>query len=213
MMQLIRSRQPKRPLPWWQKRALTISIVVLGLLAILITINFTIIKYERHLATGNTLLLELAPVDPRGFMQGDYMALSYALETEIFAALTAESRILQPASSDWQPDLQLYKPSEGYVIVKVDEHNVGHFLRLADDINQAQLAVDERAIYYRIRNNSVLLATNAFFFQEGQSQAFEAAEYGLFRVNAQGEPLLTELVDGKFKVIEGKSNKAAAVSD
>lgn len=58
------------------------------------------------------------------------------------------------------------------------------------------------AIHYRVRNNTMKLATNAFFFQEGHAEAFEAAEYGLFRVNDNGEPLLTDMVNSEFKVID-----------
>lgn len=70
-----------------------------------------------------------------------------------------------------------------------------------DDLNS--LAVNELAIHYRIRNGSVQVATNAFFFQEGHAKSFEAAQYGLFRVNAKGEPLLTEMVNDKFQIIKG----------
>ncbi|TXD96780.1 GDYXXLXY domain-containing protein [Psychrobacter frigidicola] len=214
-------------IPWWQKRKLTIVIVLLGLVAILILINMSIVKYEQHLATGNTVLLELAPVDPRGFMQGDYMALSYALEREIFDALQPEyDKFVQRADTlasenkvikaeAFETEFRTYKPSDGYVIVRVDSNNVGHFVRLADKIerdNRNKLAANELPIYYRIRNSSVQLATNAFFFQEGHAESFETAKYGLFRVNEQGEPLLTEMVDEKFKVIEGTSNQGEEAS-
>ena len=70
-------------LAWWQKRAVTINIAVLGLVGILTFISMNVMKYETHLASGDAVLLQLAPVDPRGFMQGDYMTLSYALERDV----------------------------------------------------------------------------------------------------------------------------------
>ena len=218
MTQPIRSRQRKATLPWWQKRTVTISIAILGLLLIIIVMTINVAKYETHLATGDTVLLELAPVDPRGFMQGDYMALSYTIERDIFDALRPQYESLQPPApaldselegselqeselDESRSDFSIYDPMQGYVIVAVDEHNVGHFVRLADGNNQHDLAANERSIHYRIRRGSVQLATNAFFFQEGQAKAFEAAEYGLFRVNDKGEPLLTDMVDKNYKVI------------
>ena len=42
--------------------------------------NVAIYRNERLLASGETLYLELAPVDPRSLMQGDYMRLRYAVE-------------------------------------------------------------------------------------------------------------------------------------
>ena len=179
-----------------QKPAVTIVIALLGLALVLVVMTMNIAKYEAHLATGDTVLLALAPVDPRGFMQGDYMTLSYALERDVFAALNRD-----PGS---------YPTNEqGYVIVALDKHNVGQFLRLAANNQPDNLATDEMAIYYRIRNGTMQLATNAFFFQEGHGEAFEAAQYGLFRVNDKGEPLLTEMVDSNFQIIKGKAESAA----
>ena len=183
---------------WLQKPAVTIIIAILGLALVLVVMTRNIIKYENHLATGDTVLLALAPIDPRGFMQGDYMTLSYALERDVFAALNKD-----PGS---------YPINEqGYVIVALDQHNVGQLVRLA--ANQSKnLASNEIAIYYRIRNGVMQLATNAFFFQEGHGEAFEAAEYGLFRINDKGEPLLTNLVDDNFKVISPKQAHAEQIT-
>lgn len=183
---------------WLQKPAVTIIIAILGLALVLVVMTRNIIKYENHLATGDTVLLALAPVDPRGFMQGDYMTLSYALERDVFAALNKD-----PGSYPTN--------EEGYVIVALDQHNVGQLVRLA--ANQSKnLASNEIAIYYRIRNGVMQLATNAFFFQEGHGEAFEAAEYGLFRINDKGEPLLTNLVDDNFKVISPKQAHAEQIT-
>ncbi len=184
---------------WWQKRAVTIGVAILGLLLVIIIMTVNVAKYETHLATGETVLLALAPVDPRGFMQGDYMTLSYALEQQVldtlYDRLPEEDHRLETA--------------EGYVIVRLDKHNVGRFMRLSDSNAKDNLSANERAIFYRIRNGSMKLATNAFFFQEGHAQSFEAAEYGLFRVNDKGEPLLTNMVDEKFEVIKGVNNEGS----
>ena len=177
---------------WLQKPAVTIIIALLGLALVLVVMTMNIAKYEAHLATGDTVLLGLAPIDPRGFMQGDYMTLSYALERDVFAALNRD-----PGSYPTNED--------GYVIVALDNNKVAQFVRLA--ANQPKgLASNEMAIHYRIRNGAMQLATNAFFFQEGHGEAFEAAEYGLFRVNDKGEPLLTNLVDDDFAVISPKND-------
>ncbi|MBP3946310.1 GDYXXLXY domain-containing protein [Psychrobacter sp. K31L] len=188
---LLGQKSVAKPLPWWQKRTFTISVALLGLIIILAIMTINVAKFETHLATGDTVLLELAPIDPRGFMQGDYMTLSYALERDVFDQL-----------NERLPENEYYiKASEGYVIVTLDENNVGTFSRLVDT-KPNHLASNEMALHYRVRNNKLKLATNAFFFQEGHAEAFEMAEYGLFRVNDKGEPLLTDMVDGVFKVIE-----------
>ena len=188
----------KQPFSWLQKRVVCIVIALLGLLLILAIMTINIAKYETHLSNGKTVLLALAPVDPRGFMQGDYMTLSYALENEVFAVLDKR------ANDDSRNARNMF--NDGYAIVALDKNNVGQFVRLAKSNQPDTLAANEMAIHYRVRNGSMKLATNAFFFQEGHAEAFEAAEYGLFRVNKKGEPLLTDMVNGTFEVIVGKSS-------
>ncbi len=195
----------KQPFSWLQKRVVCIVIALLGLLLILVVMTINVAKYETHLSNGKTVLLALAPIDPRGFMQGDYMTLSYALENEVFALLDKrandDSRNARNMSND------------GYAIVALDKNNVGQFVRLAKSNQPDTLAANELAIHYRVRNGSMKLATNAFFFQEGHAESFEAAEYGLFRVNKKGEPLLTDMVNGTFEMIVGKSSLEDKVSN
>ena len=188
---------------WTQKRTFTIAIAVLGLVIILFVMTWNVAKYETHLASGDIVLLPLAPIDPRGFMQGDYMTLSYALERDI----------LDAREQTREQNRNLTQTNDGYVIVALDKHNVGHFVRLADSYETNTLAANEKAIYYRLRNGSVKLATNAFFFQEGHAEAFEAATYGLFRVNDKGDPLLTNLVNETFDVIDPKELSKAQVDN
>ena len=57
------------------RKALVIAAGVLLLAAV----NWGIYSRERLLASGRVVMLELAPVDPRSLMQGDYMALRFAL--------------------------------------------------------------------------------------------------------------------------------------
>lgn len=175
---------------WWHRPSLKISAALLGLIITLVLVNLNIKKYEAHLATGDSVLLQLAPVDPRGFMQGDYMTLSFAIANDIREALEKQNY-----------DLYIDN-TQGKVIVNKDVHNVGHFVRLTGLDDPAPLAKNELAIHYRLRSGQIKFATNAFFFQEGHAEAFEAAEYGLFRVNDKGEPLLTDMVDENFVLIE-----------
>ena len=62
-------------------------LAIVGLIVVLVGVNLGIKKYETHLATAEKVLLQLAPVDPRSLMQGDYMALNYAISEQIMAAI------------------------------------------------------------------------------------------------------------------------------
>jgi uncharacterized membrane-anchored protein len=50
---------------------------------VLVVVNWNIAAKERIKTHGERILLELAPVDPRSLMQGDYMALRFALVRDI----------------------------------------------------------------------------------------------------------------------------------
>jgi uncharacterized membrane-anchored protein len=53
------------------------AVALLTAVAALTAVNFSIAAKERLLAHGRIVVLELAPVDPRSLMQGDYMQLNY----------------------------------------------------------------------------------------------------------------------------------------
>lgn len=156
-------------------------VIVATLLLILAVVNGAIWQKERHLAEGEIIYLELAPVDPRSLMQGDYMALNFALSNDIQRALQSRYGGDSPEARD------------GHAIVRLDKQRIGHFQRLAD--SEGTLGNDERQLHYRVRSGQVRFATDAFFFQEGHSERYESARYGQFRVNNKGEPLLMALHD------------------
>lgn len=176
-------------------------LAIVGLIIVLVAVNLGIKKYETHLATAEKVLLQLAPVDPRSLMQGDYMALNYAISEQIMAAIEQQLA----TTEDQQQIESLYNLSQdGLVVIKKDAQGVGHFVRLVSpsEEDQLSLAKEELLLAYRLRQGQLKIATNAFFFQEGQAAAFEQAKYGLFRVNDKGEPLLTDMVNSDFEVID-----------
>ena len=160
------------------KIAITSLIVVLGI------VNWSIAGKEKHLAEGRSVYLELAPVDPRSLMQGDYMALRFRMANEIYNALPkTEARTL------WRHKVAA---SDGYVTVSMDERNIGTLKSLHKD--QA-LSENEILMRYRVRNGEVKFATNAFFFQEGHGKYYQPARFGQFRVDKKGELLLVAMHD------------------
>jgi uncharacterized membrane-anchored protein len=147
-------------------------IAILAGLAVLAATNYTIHSRERQLVDGAVVLLELAPVDPRSLMQGDYMALRFKLADDAFGRGPQEDA------------------RDGRIVVRLDERGVGSFVRRDGG---EPLAAGEVLLRYRIRDRQVKFATNAFFFQEGHAQRYAGARYGEFRVSPSGELLLTHL--------------------
>lgn len=140
--------------------------------------NWGIWSRERLLAEGRVVLLELAPVDPRSLMQGDYMALRFKVADDAFGGV---------------PRKQL---EDGRIVVKLDERGVGSFARRDDG---ALLGASEVALRYRVRDGKAKFATNAFFFQEGTGSTYSEARYGELRVAEDGELLLTGLRNGRLE--------------
>lgn len=159
------------------------AIALLAGLAVLGFVNFGIYGRERLVTEGRIVLLRLAPVDPRSLMQGDYMRLNFEVARQAFP---------------WDDRSGL---TDGRMVVMVDGHGVGTFKRLA---KSGPLAPGEVALRYRVRNGLPNFATNAFFFEEGQAQAYAKAEYGEFRVDEDGEMILTGLRDGRFQPLKVK---------
>jgi uncharacterized membrane-anchored protein len=151
------------------KRALWIWI---GLAWVLGSAGWGVWSNERILAAGRVVVLELAPIDPRSLMQGDYMALRQKNARE-----------------------------DAYAVVRLDDRQVATLVHVQAELNtySKPLAADEVAIRFRVRQNRVHIATNAFFFQEGREPEFRSARYGEFCVGSNGEPRLTALLDGEMK--------------
>lgn len=150
-------------------------LIVLSTLLIFGVVNIGIWKSEKLIEQGEVVLLELAPVDPRSLMQGDYMALRYTMADAISAQLTDTDTSIN-----------------GQVIVELDQQRRAKFVGVDQ---QQPLADGQLRLQFRLRHGQVKLATNAFFFQEGTGEIYESAKYGLFRAGQDGNLLLTHLVD------------------
>ena len=158
-----------------------VGVVILGL------INFSILSREGLISDGKTVLLELAPVDPRSLMQGDYMALR-------FAVTAAARKAMRAPLADGINEVA----GDGHIILLLDERGVGRFSRIDD---QTDLSAAEVRMLYRKRGNRIQFATNAFFFQEGKAELYEAAKYGEFKVANNGDSILVAMLDENMKRI------------
>ncbi|MDX3772508.1 GDYXXLXY domain-containing protein [Chromatiaceae bacterium AAb-1] len=160
------------PLTPRQRTLAVLGATLLVLLAALWSIN----RNERILSNGTELLAELAPVDPRSMMQGDYMALAFALD------LT-----LPQDASDYK-----------YVWLTRDQHNVAQFHSVSNRLPDTTGII---AVVLRQRDGMFSIGPNAFFFAEGTGHIYEQARYGEFRVDNNGNALLKQLRDDKLQPI------------
>jgi uncharacterized membrane-anchored protein len=141
--------------------------LAIAVLAVLIVSCAIIGRNETLIANSETVFVELAPVDPRSLVQGDYMRLAVRLPQKL-------------QSGD----------ASSMVIGVRDERNIVQLQRMD---NSQPLAANELRIALTRKDGRWILASDAWFFQEGEAKRFAKARYGEYRVGKDGRTLLTGL--------------------
>lgn len=164
--------------------------------ATLAVANLAIWQKEDLIANGRPVFVELAPVDPRSLMQGDYMRLNFRLPDN-------------PVPVDALPGA-----ARPQVVGQLDARGVARFTRVEAgpargprppgdapaDAPQAAEGTEVR-INLAPQDGRWTLVTDAWFFSEGDGKRWEAARYGEFRVGANGQALLVGLADAQLRRI------------
>ena len=143
---------------------------------------FLIINKEATLAEGRTMLLRLAPRDPRSLMQGDYMTLRYAMANQV------SSKELE---------------SKGCLVVTLNTNNVATFVRLHKG---EKLQDNEYLLAYRKRGG-LRLGAESFMFQEGDAERYARACYGELKVDKEGSSVLVGLRGEDFQTPKKNDKK------
>jgi uncharacterized membrane-anchored protein len=177
-----------------QHRSVRVSLALISGVIILLLVNWTIFQREELLREGRLVLMELAPVDPRSLMQGDYMALRFKLANDVYSLVSHQNTLIKTddakTGEEWH---------DGLMVVGLNPQGVAEFRRIFE--GKLGLASDEVQLRFRVRNHQLKLATNAYFFQEGKAAVFQKAKYGEFRVASNGDMILTQLRDAQFQVL------------
>ncbi|WP_219118369.1 GDYXXLXY domain-containing protein [Janthinobacterium sp. UMAB-56] len=141
-----------------------------GLLLVLLVANGGIWQKEQLIAKGEPVFVELAPVDPRSLMQGDYMRLNF-VNLGVLSTLASVNR----------------EPGRPFVVARRDARGVAELLR---PYTKEALAPGEFLLELTPKNGSWVLVSDAWFFKEGEAARWEKARYGEFRVLPDGRALL-----------------------
>ena len=155
-------------------------------------------RMEAVRAEGKTILLALAPVDPRAPLMGDYMALRYVVNNDIRKALAAQENT-QKNEQKAEPSEKVTtareqkRNAEGFAVLRITNDPVPQaatFVRLYDG---SPLQADEFLLGYRLRGYEVTSAAPVFYFQEGTAHQYAGAKFGVFKLAADGKALLVGL--------------------
>jgi uncharacterized membrane-anchored protein len=159
------------------RRRGAVLILILGGL-FLAGFNISVAQKEHLLTEGRSVVLSLAPRDPRSLMQGDYMLLNFNLGWEI------ERRL--PLSVD-----------QGLAVLR--EEGGEHVL--ARIYAGERLEPGEILLEFRKVHDGIKIAGGSFFFQEGSGPLYDSARYALLKVDDAGRAMISALLDGGKKVI------------
>ena len=155
-------------------------IILINLIILLGLFNNSILQKEELLTDGQLVLLELAPVDPRSLMQGDYMRLRYAISDNINSDSISK---------------------RGFCVVKLEENGIAKKVRIQE--NKTPINDNEFLIEYTSKKwSNINIGAESYFFQEGEADKYENAKYGGIKVDSQGNSLLIGLYDENRKKIE-----------
>ena len=155
-------------------------IILVNLIILLVLFNNSILQKEELLSDGQLVLLELAPVDPRSLMQGDYMRLGYAISDNINSDSISK---------------------RGFCVVTLEENGIARKVRIQE--NKTPINDNEFLIEYTSRKwGGINIGAESYFFQEGEADKYENAKYGGIKVDDQGNSLLIGLYDKNRKKIE-----------
>lgn len=170
-----------------------------GVLIVAVTLT-DVVRKEQLLAQGETLILALAPVDPRSIMQGDYMALRFELGNEVNQVLKQENEditatqliaYMQPYPHAAAQLVGLENRLSGDVWVWDASQSIWKRSNSTAQLSEQALPLRLRYQYGRWLPNGV----DAWFFPEGKAETYEGARFGVFKVNRQADALLYELLD------------------
>ena len=179
-----------------KRPGLTLGLLAAGTVLALGAANYDVMKKEQVISGGQKIYIPLAPRDPRSLMQGDYMALNFALPGGIRNTLDGDDddRNLQSAT----------------VVAQLDARGVATVLRVADTSTREALAKTEILLPLLRKNRDWTLVTDAFYFPEGKGEPFKQAKFGEFRVLPDGRALLVGLADEQLKPLAPAKNKRTA---
>ncbi|HLP50128.1 MAG TPA: GDYXXLXY domain-containing protein [Chitinophagales bacterium] len=154
-------------------------LIALNLLLLLGFFINSVIKKEATLKNGQLVLLELAPVDPRSLLQGDYMRLRYRLVAERTYALTCRPGVCTVIVNDSSIVKQMILPGE-----------------------KDTIAGKPYLLKYGCNGDEVHLGAESYFFEEGQAEKYSKAKYGGLRIDEAGNSILVGLYNENRRLIE-----------
>ncbi len=132
--------------------------------------NYAIYEKEELRIRGEVVYVQLAPVDPRSLIQGDYMRLRY----------------------DINDKLEKTSKKKGYAVIQPDQYGVAEFVRIHGD---EPLKENEKLVKFRRKDREKTIVPASYMIQEGTDDRYRSAEYAMFKYRGKTDYILVGLAD------------------
>ena len=167
-------------------------LLIVNIVILFVITGFSAMKEEGYKKSDNYFYLELAPVDPRSLLQGDYMILNYDV-------IDKAQEIIYNGIYDSKDENNTFLDiKRGYIVVQLDENKVAKFVKLSKEKTDEK---DLLFIAYKSDGFNVDINANSYLFQEGTGEKYENAKYSKV-VLIDNNLRLIDLRDKDFKEIE-----------
>ncbi|MEX0362987.1 MAG: GDYXXLXY domain-containing protein [Allomuricauda sp.] len=155
-------------------------VILANLVLVLVLFSNSVVQKEKLLEDGQLILLELAPVDPRSLIQGDYMRLRYGISGDIDYDKISKT---------------------GFCVVTLNSDNTIDQFRVQRE--KLPLNPGEFLINYTKKSwNNINIGAESYFFQEGEGEKYVDAKYGGVKVDGNGNSLLVGLYNEQLQLIK-----------
>ena len=167
-------------------------LLIINIVILFVVTGFSANKEEGYKKSDSYFYLELAPVDPRSLLQGDYMTLNYDIIDK------AQEIIFNGIYDSKDENNKFLDMRKGYIVVSLDENKVAKFVKLSKEKTDEK---DLLFIAFKSDGFNININANSYLFQEGTGDKYENARYS--KVVLVGNNLrLIDLRDKDFKEIK-----------
>ena len=167
-------------------------LLIINIVILFVVTGFSANKEEGYKKSDSYFYLELAPVDPRSLLQGDYMTLNYDIIDK------AQEIIFNGIYDSKNENNEFLDMRKGYIVVSLDENKVAKFVKLSKEKTDEK---DLLFIAFKSDGFNVNINANSYLFQEGTGDKYENAHYSKV-VLVDNKLRLVDLRDKDFKEIK-----------
>jgi len=178
-------------------------LLIVNITILFVITGFSAMKEESYKKSENYFYLELTPVDPRSFLQGDYMTLNYDITDKVSDFIYNNRTYIYEGENENEVEeirelRKLANAKKAYIAVRLDKNRVARYVKITKE------KTDEKGllfIAYKTDGFNVDINANSYLFQEGTGDKYQNARYS--KVVLVGNNLrLIDLRDKDFKEIK-----------